>query len=108
VHLNLLQGNHGAEPGSANRQWPGACTAGIQVLKQRKEFEKLQSGTTGRVVCEDHYEPVIVGDSNAKVRAKVEQAKHMPEEGIYHEPKETAYINDSTVKKNLSYLEVTA
>jgi hypothetical protein len=80
----------------------------FKLLKQRKEFEKLQSGTTGRVVCEDHYEPVIVRDSNAKVRAKVEQAKNMPEEGIYHEPKETAYINDSTVKKNLSYLEVTA
>jgi len=81
----------------------------FKLLKQRKEFEKLQLGTFGRAANNDgQYEPVIVPDANAKVRAKVEQAKNMPEEGIYHVPQETAYINDSNVKKNLSYLEVTA
>jgi hypothetical protein len=80
----------------------------FKLLKQRKEFEKLQTGITGRVANDDHYEPVRIVDPNAKVRAKVEQAKSMPEEGIYHVPQESAYINDSTAKKNLSYLEVTA
>lgn len=81
----------------------------FKLLRQRKEFEKLQTGPTrARAKNDDHYEPVRVSDANAKVRAKVELAKTMPEEGIYHVPQESGYVNDSTVKKNLSYLEVTA
>lgn len=81
----------------------------FKLLKQRKEFEKLQVGPSGTIGSDALYEPVrVAADPNAKVRAKVEEAKGMPEEGIYHVPQESAYINDSTVKKNLSYLEVTA
>lgn len=83
----------------------------FKLLKQRKDFEKLQTrtGTRGKgAMIDAHYEPVGVTDTNAKICAKVEQVKTMPEEGIYHVPQETAYINDNAVKKNLSYLEVTA
>lgn len=81
----------------------------FKLLKQRKEFEKLQTRTGGKgTMIDAHYEPVRVTDNNAKICAKVEEVKSMPEEGIYHVPQESAYINDNAVKKNLSYLEVTA
>jgi hypothetical protein len=76
----------------------------FKLLKQRKDFDKLQQPLGANKPKEDYYEPINV--ENMKVRSKVEAAKSLPEEGIYHVPQESAYVND--VKKNLSYLEVTA
>jgi len=75
----------------------------LKMFKGRKNLDDEKS-TMEKMDVEYHqYEPVKNVQEKMKI---VGEAKILTEEGIYHIPQESHYVNDSALKTRQSYLEV--